>query len=126
MRMHSQRCMQRVLLPLLLLHAHAQPALHATRAAATGAPAAAALTDGNWGHAPSTVGAALLPPGLRLRAACLASPPAPQVCLFLANLRGGDETDEGLRASCEQYGALERCFVVRAVAARLADGGLTP
>ena len=41
-------------------------------------------------------------------------PPArPQVCLFLANLRGEAEEDGGLRATCEQYGAVERCFVVR-------------
>lgn len=39
-------------------------------------------------------------------------PPAPQVCLFLSNLRGDDASDEGLRATCKQHGALERCFVV--------------
>jgi hypothetical protein len=37
-----------------------------------------------------------------------------EVCLFLSNLRDDDETDEGLRSNCEQYGMLERCFVVRA------------
>ena len=40
-------------------------------------------------------------------------PTHPQVTLFLANLRGEEESDEGLRATCEQHGALERCFVVR-------------
>lgn len=39
--------------------------------------------------------------------------PPPQVSLFLSNLRGEAETDAGLRAYCEQYGPLERCFVVR-------------
>lgn len=44
---------------------------------------------------------------------CCCPPPRPQVCLFLANLRGDTETDEGLRAECEQYGSFERCFVMR-------------
>lgn len=43
--------------------------------------------------------------------------PAPhatrQVCLFLSNLPHNAESDEGLRATCAMYGALERCFVMR-------------